>query len=90
MIARVILPACGIRPAIKTLEVGTHFMCQRTSTDARDTVGVYQVLNNDPGIFNHHGWKIPAVNCATGFVRLFDPDATVEPVEMVLAPAKRN
>lgn len=89
MIARVILPAQGIRPAIKTLEVGTHFMSQHTSTDARDKIGVYQVLNNDPGIFNRHGWKIPAVNCATGFIRLFDPDATVEPVEMILAPAKK-
>lgn len=89
MIARVILPTRGIRPAIKTLEVGTHFMCQRTSTDARETVGVYQVLNNDPGIFDRHGLKIPAVNCATGFVRLFDPNALVEPVEMVLMPAKK-
>lgn len=89
MIARVILPTRGVRPAIKTLEVGTHFMCQRTSTDARETVGVYQVLNNDPGIFDRHGLKIPAVNCATGFVRLFDPNALVEPVEMVLAPVKK-
>jgi len=89
MIARVILPTRGVHPAIKTLEVGTHFMCQRTSTDARETVGVYQVLNNDPGIFDRHGLKIPAVNCATGFVRLFDPNALVEPVEMVLAPAKK-
>lgn len=89
MIAHVILPTRGIRPAIKTLEVGTHFMCQRTSTDARETVGVYQVLNNDPGIFDRHGLKIPAVNCATGFVRLFDPNALVEPVEMVLMPAKK-
>lgn len=89
MIARVILPTQGIRPAIKTLEVGTHFMCQRTSDDVRDKVGVYQVLNNDPEIFNRHGLKIPAVNCATGFVRLFDPNVTVEPVEMVLAPAKK-
>ena len=89
MIARVILPTRGVRPAIKTLEVGTHFMCQRTSNDARETVGVYQVLNNDPGIFDRHGLKIPAVNCATGFVRLFDPNALVEPVEMVLMPAKK-
>lgn len=89
MIARVILPTRNVRPAIKTLEVGTHFMCQRTSTDARETVGVYQVLNNDPGIFDRHGLKIPAVNCATGFIRLFDPNALVEPIEMVLAPAKK-
>ena len=48
MIARVILPTRGVCPAIKILEVGTHFMCQRTSNDARETVGVYQVLTMTP------------------------------------------
>lgn len=88
MTARVILPDNGIRPAIKTLETGTHFMCRRTSDDARDKIGVYQVVSNDPGIFGYRNQKIPAVNCATGFIRLFNPDAEVEPVNMVLAPAK--
>lgn len=88
MTARVILPDNGIRPAIKTLETGTHFMCRRTSDDARDKIGVYQVVSNDPGIFGYRNQKIPAVNCATGFIRLFNPDAEVEPVNMVLMPAK--
>ena len=50
MIARIIMPDNGIRPAIKSLETGTHFMCRRTSDDARDKIGIYQVVNNDPGI----------------------------------------
>ena len=88
MIARIIMPDNGIRPAIKSLEPGTHFMCNRTSDDARDKIGIYQVVNNDPGIFGYRNDKIPAVNCATGFIRFFKPDTEVEPVNMVLAPAK--
>ena len=87
MIARIIMPD-NVRPAIKTLETGTHFMCLRTSDNARDNVGMYQVVSNDPGIFGYHRDKIPAINCATGFIRFFKPDTEVEPVEMVLAPAK--
>ena len=51
MIARIIIPENGIRPAINSLETGTHFMCRRTSDDARDKIGIYQVVSNDPGIF---------------------------------------
>lgn len=88
MIARIIMPDNGIRPAINTLETGTHFMCLRTSDNERDKVGIYQVVSNDPGVFSYHRDKIPAVNCATGFIRFFKPDTEVEPVNMVLAPAK--
>lgn len=34
MIARIIMPENGIRPAINSLETSTHFMCRRTSDDA--------------------------------------------------------
>ena len=88
MIARIIMPDNDIRPAINTLETGTHFMCRRTSDDARNKIGIYQVVNNDPGIFGYRNDKIPAINCATGFIRFFKPDTEVEPVNMVLAPAK--
>ena len=88
MIARIIMPNNGIRPAINSLETGIHFMCRRTSDNERDKVGIYQVVSNDPGVFNYHRDKIPAVNCATGFIRFFKPDTEVEPVDMVLAPAK--
>lgn len=88
MIARIIMPENGIRPAIKSLETGTHFMCRRTSGNARDKIDIYQVVNNDPGIFGYHNNKIPVINCATGFIRMFDSDTKVEPVDMVLAPAK--
>lgn len=88
MIARIIMPENDIRPAIKSLETGTHFMCRRTSDDARDKIGIYQVVSNDPGVFGYRNSKIPAINCATGFIRMFSPNAEVEPVDMVLAPAK--
>ena len=88
MIARIIMPDNGIRPVIKSLETGTHFMCRRTSDDARDKIGIYQVVNNDPEVFGYCNNKIPAINCATGFIRFFKSDTEVEPVDMVLAPAK--
>lgn len=88
MIARIIMPDNNIRPAIKSLETGTHFMCRRTSDDARNKIGIYQVVNNDPGVFSYHNNKIPAINCATGFIRMFSPNTKVEPIDMVLAPAK--
>lgn len=87
MIARIIMPDRGIRPAIKSLETGTHFMCRRTSDDARDKIGIYQVVGNDPGVFGPRNNKIPAINCATGFIRMFKPNTEVVPVDMVLAPA---
>lgn len=88
MPAMVILPASIVHPKISTLETGTHFMCRRTSDDARDKIGIYQVVSNDPGIFGYRNGKIPAINCATGFIRMFSPNTEVEPVNMVLAPAK--
>lgn len=88
MIARIIMPENGIRPAINSLETGTHFMCRRTSDDARDKIGIYQVVSNDSGVFGYRNDKIPAINCATGCIRMFKPNTEVEPVDMVLAPAK--
>ena len=88
MIARIIMPDNGIRPAINSLETGTHFMCRRTSDNERDKVGICQSVSSGPGVFSYHRDKIPAVNCATGFIRFFKPDTEVEPVDMVLAPAK--
>lgn len=88
MIARIIMPENGIRPTIKSLETGAHFMCRRTSDDARNKIGIYQVVSNDPGVFSYRNDKIPAINCATGSIRMFKPNTEVEPVDMVLAPAK--
>ena len=87
MIARIIMPESGTRPAIKLLETGMHFMCRQTSDGVRDIMGVYQVVSNDPGIFGHRKDKIPAINCATGFIRMFSPNTEVDPVNIVLAPA---
>ena len=88
MPAMVILPSSAIYPKISALEAGSHFMCRRTSNDARDKIGIYQVVSNDPGVFGYRNGKIPAINCATGFIRMFSPNTEVEPVDMVLAPAK--
>ena len=88
MSAMVILPSSIHHPKISTLEIGSHFMCRRTSDDARDKIGIYQVVSNDTGIFGYRNGKIPAINCATGFIRMFSPNTEVEPVDMVLAPAK--
>lgn len=88
MSAMVILPSSIHHPKISILEIGSHFMCRRTSNDARDKIGIYQVVSNDPGVFGYRNDKIPAINCATGFIRMFSPNTEVEPVDMVLAPAK--
>lgn len=88
MSAMVILPSSIHHPKISTLGIGSHFMCRRISDDARDKIGIYQVVSNDPGIFGYRNGKIPAINCATGFIRMFSPNTEVESVDMVLAPAK--
>lgn len=86
MSAMVILPSTGIRPAVSTLETGSHFMCERTSGENRGSMAIYQVVSHDPGIFMNTRDKIPAVNCSTGFMRMFPPSTGVIPVKMALVP----
>lgn len=86
MSAMVILPTFIAHPKISTFETGSHFMCERTSGENRGSMAVYQVVSHDPGIFKNMGDKIPALNCSTGFIRLFSPNTGVIPVKMVLAP----
>lgn len=86
MSAMVILPTSVVRPKISTLETGSHFMCERTSGENRGSMAVYQIASHDPGIFKNIGYRIPAINCSTGFLRLFSSDTGVIPVKMVLAP----
>lgn len=87
MSATVLLPSSIIRPKISTLETGSHFMCERTSGEHRGSMAIYQIVSHDPGIFKNTRDKIPAVNCSTGFMRMFPLDAGVIPVNMVLAPS---
>lgn len=88
MPAMVILPASIVHPNISTLETGSHFMCERAPGESGGSMAVYQIVSYDSGIFKNMSYKIPAINCATGFIRMFSPNAEVEPVDMVLAPAK--
>lgn len=88
MPAMVILPASIVHPKISTLETGSHFMCERAPGESGGSMAVYQIVSYDSGIFKNMGYKIPAINCATGFIRMFSPNTEVEPVDMVLAPAK--
>ena len=88
MSAMVILPTSIVHPKISTLEVGSHFMCECCPGEGRGYMAVYQIINYDSDIFKNMGYKIPAVNCSTGFIRMFKPETIVEPVDMVLAPAK--
>ena len=88
MSAMVILPSSIHHPKIFTLEIGSHFMCECCPGEGRGYMAVYQIINYDPEIFGHRNGKIPAINCATGFIRMFSPNTEVEPVDMVLAPAK--
>lgn len=88
MPAMVILPTSIVHPKISTLETGSHFMCECAPGEDRGHMAVYQIVSYDSDIFKSMGYKIPAVNCATGFIRMFSPNAEVEPVDMVLAPAK--
>lgn len=88
MPAMVILPASIVHPKISTLETGSHFMCERAPGESGGSMAVYQIVSYDSGIFKNMGYKIPAINCATGFIRMFSPNTEVEHVDMVLAPAK--
>ena len=88
MSAMVILPTSIVHPKISILKVGSHFMCECAPGEDRGHMAVYQIVSYDSDIFKSIGHKIPAVNCATGFIRFFKPDTEVEPVDMVLAPAK--
>lgn len=88
MPAMVILPASIVHPKISTLETGSHFMCERAPGESGGSMAVYQIVSYDSGIFKNMSYKIPAINCATGFIRMFSPNTEVEPVDMVLAPAK--
>lgn len=86
MSAMVILPSSIVHPKISTLETGSHFMCERAPGESGGSMAVYQIVSYDSGIFKNMGYKIPAINCSTGFMRIFPPDANVIPVKMVLAP----
>ena len=88
MSAMVILPTSVVHPKISTLEVGSHFMCECAPGEDRGYMAVYQIISYNSEIFKNMDYKIPAVNCATGFIRMFKPETIVEPVDMVLAPAK--
>lgn len=87
MSAMVILPTSVVHPKISTLEIGSHFMCECAPGEDRGYMAVYQRVSYDSDIFKSMS-KIPAVNCSTGCMRMFKPDTMVEPVDMVLAPAK--
>ena len=88
MSAMVILPTSVVHPKISTLEVGSHFICECAPGEDRGYMAVYQIISYNSEIFKNMGYKIPAVNCSNGFMRMFKPDTIVEPVDMVLAPAK--
>lgn len=88
MSAVVILPPSVVNPKISTLEIGSHFMCECAPGEDRGHMAVYQIVSYNSDIFKSMGYKIPAVNCSTGCMRIFPPDANVIPVKMVLAPAK--
>lgn len=88
MSAMVILPTSIAHPKISTLEIGSHFMCECAPGEDRGYMAVYQIVSYNSDIFKSMGYKIPAVNCSSGFMRIFPPDANVIPVKMVLAPAK--
>lgn len=86
MPAMVILPTFIAHPKISTLETGSHFMCERAPGESGGSMAVYQIVSYDSEIFKNMSYKIPAINCSTGFMRIFPPDANVIPVKMVLAP----
>ena len=86
MSAMVILPTSIVYPNISTLEIGSHFMCECAPGEDRGHMAVYQIVSYNSDIFKNMGYKIPAVNCSTGCMRIFPPDANVIPVKMVLAP----
>lgn len=86
MSAMVILPTSIAHPKISTLEIGSHFMCECAPGEDRGYMAVYQIVSYGSDIFKSMGYKIPAVNCSSGFMRIFPPDANVIPVKMVLAP----
>lgn len=88
MSAMVILPTSIVYPNISTLEIGSHFMCECAPGEDRGHMAVYQIVSYNSDIFKSIGYKIPAVNCSTGCMRVFSPDTIVKPVDMVLAPAK--
>lgn len=85
MSAMVILPSSIHHPRISTLKIGSHFMCECCPGEGRGYMAVYQIINYDSDTSTHTN-KVPAVNCSTGFVHLFSPDAKVIPAKMVLAP----
>lgn len=86
MSAMVILPTSIAHPKISTLEIGSHFMCECAPGEDRGYMAVYQIVSYDSNIFKSMGYKIPAVNCSNGFMRIFSPDTKVIPAKMVLAP----
>lgn len=86
MPAMVILPTSIVHPKISTLEVGSHFMCECAPGEDRGYMAVYQIISYNSEIFKNMGYKIPAVNCSNGFMRIFSPDTKVIPAKMVLAP----
>ena len=88
MSAMVILPTSIVHPKISTLEISSHFMCECAPGEDRGHMAVYQIVSYNSDIFKSMGYKIPVVNCSTGCMRIFSPDTVVEPVDMVLAPAK--
>lgn len=86
MSAMVILPTSIAHPKISTLEIGSHFMCECAPGEDRGYMAVYQIVSYDSDIFKSMDYKIPAVNCSNGFMRIFSPDTKVIPAKMVLAP----
>lgn len=86
MSAMVILLTSIAHPKISTLEIGSHFMCECAPGEDRGYMAVYQIVSYDSDIFKSMGYKIPAVNCSNGFMRIFSPDTKVIPAKMVLAP----
>ena len=86
MSAMVILPTSIVYPNISTLEIGSHFMCECAPGEDRGHMAVYQIVSYNSDIFKSMGYKIPAVNCSTGCMRIFSPDTKVIPAKMVLAP----
>lgn len=86
MSAMVILPTSVVHPKISTLETGSHFMCECAPGEDHGYMAVYQIVSYDSDIFKSMSYKIPTVNCSTGCMRIFPPDANVIPVKMVLAP----
>lgn len=87
MSAMVILPSSIHHPKISTLKIGSHFMCECCPGEGRGYMAVYQIIDYDSDTSARTN-KVPAVNCSTSFIRMFSPNTEVEPVDMVLAPAK--